>query len=97
MTNKEKKLEIINVITRIVKDRYRRHIVAKAEFEAEQTKERSWKNNGSSKWDDDYNGGFGIQTPNVELYRGKDIAERIEFEKWESIYNYALENLVGED
>jgi hypothetical protein len=96
MTNKEKKLEIINVITNIVRDRYRKHIVAKGEFEAEQTKERSWQNNGSSKWDYEYNGGFSLQAPNVELYRGKDITAQREFEKWESIYNYAMENLVGE-
>ena len=96
MTNKEKKLEIIKMITTIVKDRYKKHLSAKADFEAEQTKERSWQNNGKSKWDDDYCSGFGSQAPNVDLYRSKDTTARSEFEKWESIYDYALENLVGE-
>ncbi len=96
MSNKDKKLEIIKMITIIVKDRYKKHLTARADYEAEKVKERVWQNNGSSKWDDDYSGGFGPQPPNVDAYSTKHFAALSEFEKWESIYDYALDNLVGE-
>jgi len=96
MTNKEKKLEIIKVIVTIVKDRYKQHIQAEADYEAEKVKERVWQNSGNSQWDSEYNSGFGMQPPNVTLYHTKYFDAKKEFEKWESIYYYALENLVGE-
>ena len=95
MTNKDKKIEIIKMITTIVKDRYKKHIAAQADLEAEQTKQRCWENTEQSKWND-YSGGFGPQPPNVDLYRSKSTVATSEFEKWESIYEYALENLIGD-
>lgn len=96
MTNKEKKLEIIKVIVTIVKDRHKQHITAEADYKAEKVKEIVWQNSGNSQWDNDYDMGFGSQRPNVTLYRTKYSDAKKEFEKWESIYYYALENLVGE-
>ncbi len=96
MSNKEKKLEIIKVLATIVKDRYKKDLAATADYEAEKVKERVWQNSGHTQWDDDYVGGFGPQPPNVSLYRTKYFEATSEFEKWESIYDYALENLVGE-
>lgn len=94
MTNKDKKLEIIKIITLMVKDRYKKHLEAVSNLEAEKTKEQIHRNTGQSRWDDDYGGGFGPQPPNVDLYRTKESNARTEFEKWESIYNYALDNLI---
>jgi hypothetical protein len=96
MSNKEKKLEIIKMITTIVKDRYKKDLAATADYEAEKVKQKVWDNQNHSQWDD-VGSGFGPQPPNVTLYHSKHFAARAEFEKWESIYNYALENLVGED
>jgi hypothetical protein len=97
MTNKDKKLEIIKLITLMVKDRYKRHLEALSNLEAEKTKEQIHRNTAKSQWDDDYSGGFGPQPPNVDLYRNKESTARAEFDKWESIYNYALDNLISDE
>lgn len=94
MTNKEKKMEIIKVIVTVVKDRHKRHLASVADLEAERARERAYRNTHSSQWDDDYGGGFGPQPPNVESYMTKEHNARTEFEKWESIYYYALENFI---
>ncbi len=78
----------------MTKDRYKKHLQSVADLEAEQTREKVYNNTGKSKWDDDYGPGFGPMPPDVGLYITKEFNARTEFEKWESIYNYALDNLI---